>query len=83
MPREKEPVLYGRYTGKPRNLPQGHVVTPGDVYELELLSPDDAYSFYRVKVVAPKWSIYLPYSSSLAIWEDWMPYGGEVADVQR
>ena len=82
MTPRKPPKQYMIYVGRDREFPKGQVVKHGKIYETEIIQPDANFSYPRMYVHAPKWSIYIPYSSVLAMWEDWFPYDGMVRNVQ-
>lgn len=77
MTPRKPPRQYAVYLGKDRVFPHNQKMVHGKVYEVEIIVPDKDYTFYRMYVHAPHWSIYIPYSSVQKVWADWMPYRGK------
>ena len=82
MTDRKPARTYAVYVGKDRIFPNKQVIRHGQLYEIQIIPPNENYTHHMVYVHAPKWSIYVPYSSALRIWEDWMPYSGETEDAR-
>ena len=84
--RRRHPEIDGNfavYLGKTRKFPNSRadiLVEEGGVYEIDVISPGFGYTFYQVRVRTLNGEVYIPYSASIDIWEDWMPYRGEVIE---
>ena len=68
---------YAVYTGKEKIFPQNQTLHHNEIFEIEVIPKNEGHPVL-LKVLAPKWSLYIPYPNIADIWLEWMPYLGRV-----